>query len=71
MLRQPVRHVVSSLSPVGGLWGLVKFLDLVDLKKHFDDVYVAPSRETKLCDYVMILETVIDTAPHVLWPKSS
>lgn len=43
------------LSPFGGLLGLVKFLDLVDFKKHFEEAYIAPSRETKLGDYGMVL----------------
>jgi hypothetical protein len=45
----------EQLSPFGGLLGLVKFLDLFDFKKHFEETYVAPSRETKLGDYAMIL----------------
>ncbi len=49
----------EQISPFGGLLGLVKVLDLFDLKEHFDDVYVAPSRETKLGDYAMILGIVM------------
>lgn len=49
----------EQLSPFGGLLGLVKFLDLFDFEKHFDDVYVAPSRETKLGDYAMVLGIVM------------
>ena len=49
----------EQLSPFGGLLGLVKFLDLFDFKKHFDDVYVAPPRETKLGDYAMVLGMVM------------
>jgi hypothetical protein len=45
----------EQLSPFGGLLGLVKFLDLFDFKKHFEEGYIAPSRETKLGDYAMVL----------------
>ena len=45
----------EQLSPFGGLLGLIKFLDLVDFKKHFEEAYIAPSRETKLGDYAMVL----------------
>ncbi|HQF85579.1 MAG TPA: IS1380 family transposase [Smithellaceae bacterium] len=49
----------EQLSPFGGLLGLVKFLDLFDFKRHFDDSYIAPSRETKLGDYAMVLGMVM------------
>ena len=49
----------EQLSPFGGLLGLVKILDLLDFKEHFDDVYVGPSRETKLGDYAMVLGMVM------------
>jgi hypothetical protein len=45
----------EQLSPFGGLLGLVKFLDLFDFKKLFEETDVAPSRETKLGDYAMVL----------------
>jgi len=45
----------EQLSPFGGLLGLVKFLELVDFKKHFEEAYIAPSRETKLGNYAMVL----------------
>jgi hypothetical protein len=45
----------EQLSPFGGLLGLVKFLDLFDFKKHFEESYIAPFRETKLGDYAMVL----------------
>ena len=45
----------EQLSPFGGLLGLVKFLDLFDFKKHFEESYIAPSRKTKRGDYVMVL----------------
>jgi hypothetical protein len=44
-----------AISPFGGLWGLIKFLDIIDFKKHFEEAYIAPSRETKLGDYAMVL----------------
>lgn len=49
----------EALSPFGGLLGLVKFLDLFDFKKHFDEAYITPSRETKLGDYAMVLGIVM------------
>ena len=45
----------EQLSPFGGLLGLVKFLDLMDFRKHFEEAYVAPSREPKLGHYAMVL----------------
>ncbi len=49
----------EQLSPFGGLLGLVKFLDLFDFEKHFEEGYVAPSRETKLGDYAMVMGIVM------------
>lgn len=31
-------------SPFGGLLGLVKFLDLMDFRQHFEETYIAPSQ---------------------------
>ena len=49
----------EQLSPFGGLLGLVKLLALIDFKKHFNEAYVAPTRETKLGDYAMVLGIVM------------
>jgi len=49
----------EQLSPFGGLLGLVKLLDLIDFRKHFNEVYITPSRETKLGDYAMVLGIVM------------
>jgi hypothetical protein len=49
----------EQLSPFGGLLGLVKFLDLFDFNKHFEEAYVSPSRETKLGDYAMVMGIVL------------
>ncbi len=49
----------EQLSAFGGLLGLVKFLDLMDFKKHFEEVYVAPSREPKLGHYAMVLGILV------------
>lgn len=49
----------EQLSPFGGLVGLLKLLDLFDFKKHFEEGYAAPERETKLGDYAMILGIVM------------
>jgi Transposase DDE domain group 1 len=49
----------KQLSPFGGLLGLVKFLDLFDFEKHFEESYVSPSRETKLGDYAMVMGIVM------------
>ena len=45
----------EQISPFGGLLGLIKFLDLVDFRRHFEEAYVAPSREPKLGHYTMVL----------------
>lgn len=45
----------EQISPFGGLLGLIKFLDLVDFRRHFEEAYVAPSREPKLGHYAMVL----------------
>ena len=45
----------AQLSPFGGLLGLVKFLDLVDFRKHFEEAYITPSRESKPGHYAMVL----------------
>jgi hypothetical protein len=39
--------------------GLVKFLDLFDFEKHFEEGYVSPSRETQLGAYAMIMGIVM------------
>ncbi len=49
----------EQLSPFGGLLGLVKFLDLFDFEKHFNEAYIAPTRETKLGDCAMVLGIVM------------
>lgn len=49
----------EQISPFGGLLGLVKLLDLFDFKKHFKDAYIAPSRETKLGDYAMVMGIIM------------
>jgi len=49
----------EALSSFGELLGVVKFLELFDFKKHFDEAYVAPSRGTKLGDCAMVLGIVM------------
>lgn len=49
----------EQLSPFGGLLGLLKLLDIFDFKNNFEEVYVAPQRETKLGDYAMVLGIVM------------
>jgi hypothetical protein len=49
----------EQLSPFGGLLGLVKLLDLFDFRKHFDEVCVTPSLETKLVEYAIVIGIVI------------
>lgn len=49
----------EQLSPFGGLLGLIKFLDVLDFKKQFEESYIAPSRETKLGDYAMVMGIVM------------
>jgi len=49
----------EQISPLGGLLGLTKVLDLFDFEKHFKESYHAPSRETKLGDYAMVMGIVM------------
>lgn len=42
------------LSPFGGLFGLVKFVDVVGFKEIFDDFYKAPARTPELGHYNMV-----------------
>jgi len=50
-------HDVCSerMTAFGGLLPLVKFLDLINFKDVFDEVYVSPPRKTKLGCYRMVL----------------
>jgi hypothetical protein len=45
----------EQISPFGGLLGLIKFLDLVQLKEIFDNIYIAPRRRVRLGNYRMIM----------------
>lgn len=54
-----VATCTEHLSPFGGLLGLLKLLDIFDFKRHFEEAYVAPQRETKLGDYAMLLGIVM------------
>lgn len=45
----------ETMTPYGGLLALVKFVELIRLKKAFDEHYVHPQRETKLGGYRMVL----------------
>lgn len=47
------------LTAFGGLLALVKFLDLIKFKDVFRDIYVSPSRKTRLGCYHMILGLLI------------
>lgn len=49
----------EQISPFGGLLGLTKVLDLFDFEKHFNEGYHAPSRETQLGDYAMVMGLVM------------
>ena len=49
----------EQISPFGGLLGLIKALDIFDFEKHFNESYHAPSRETKLGDYAMVMGLVM------------
>ena len=44
----------EQLSPFGGLLGLIKFLDLLELEEIFEQLYLKPSRKTKLGNYRML-----------------
>lgn len=43
------------LSPFGGVFGLIKFFDLINFEGIFDHVYIRPSRKPKLGDYLMVV----------------
>ena len=45
----------EQISPFGGLLGLIKFLDLVKLEEIFDHLYIAPRREAKSGNYLMVV----------------
>lgn len=45
----------ESLSPFGGLLGLIKFFDLIDFPEIFDSAYIAPRRDPKLGHYPMVV----------------
>lgn len=45
----------EQLSPFGGLLALIKFLDLSRFKEIFDSTYLAPRREPKLGDHLMVV----------------
>lgn len=45
----------EQITPFGGLLGLIKFMDLVQLKEIFDDLYIAPRRKVKLGNYRMVM----------------
>jgi hypothetical protein len=49
----------EQISPFGGLLGLAKVLDLFDFEKHFNEGYHAPSRETQLGDYAVVMGLVM------------
>jgi hypothetical protein len=45
----------EQITPFGGLLGLIKFLDLIQLKEIFENLYIAPTRNTKLGNYRMVV----------------
>jgi hypothetical protein len=45
----------EQITPFGGLLGLIKFLDLVQLEEVFEQLYVAPRRKVKLGNYRMVV----------------
>ena len=45
----------EQITPFGGLLGLIKFLDLVKLEEIFDHLYIAPRREAKSGNYLMVV----------------
>ena len=49
----------EQISPFGGLLGLAKALELFDFEKLFNENFHAPSRETKLGDYAMVMGLVM------------
>jgi hypothetical protein len=47
------------LSPFGGLWGLIKFLDLFRFEAIFEKLYLPPSRKPLLGHYKMMLAIIM------------
>jgi hypothetical protein len=45
----------EQLTPFGGLLAMIKFLDLIDFAQIFQSVYHAPSRQSKLGHYKMVI----------------
>lgn len=45
----------EQISPFGGLLGLIKFLDLLEFKKVFNNLYIAPRRKVKLGNDRMVI----------------
>jgi len=45
----------EQLSPFGGLLALIKFLDLIRFKEIFDSNYLAPRRQAKLGNHLMVV----------------
>jgi hypothetical protein len=45
----------EKLSPFGGVLGLIKFIDVVELEELFKNVYICPKRKPKLGHYHMIV----------------
>ena len=45
----------EQITAFGGLLGLIKFLDLIQLEEIFDHLYIAPRRKVKLGDYKMVV----------------
>jgi hypothetical protein len=45
----------EQITAFGRLLGLIKFLDLVQLKEIFNDIYIAPRRKVKLGNYRMVI----------------
>ena len=45
----------EQITPFGGILGLIKFLDLVQFKEIFENIYITPRRKVLLGNYHMVL----------------
>jgi hypothetical protein len=61
----------EQLSPFGGLLALIKFLDLIRFKEIFNSNYLAPRRQPKLGNHLMVVGILIRLRRTVYWLQST
>ena len=54
----PYSYCSERLSPFGGLFGLVKFMELIQFKEIFEGLYNPPSRPPAMGHHSMVGETM-------------